>query len=100
MQIALGIDIGGSFIRAGVVRVDTQSTPGADGRVGTSILALAESPLPSEGDPPQITQAVKKLAEQVCITAGYTTSVVCVALPGIWDRRTGLMQQAVNLPRA
>ena len=98
MHIALGIDIGGSFIRAAVVRVDTQSTPGAGGRVGTSILALAESPLPSEGDPLQIAQAVKKLAERVRIKAGCTTSVVCVALPGIWDRRTGLMQKAVNLP--
>lgn len=100
MQTALGIDIGGSFIRAGVVRVDTQSTPETSERTNTSILALAESPLPSEGDPKQLSQTVVELTKQVSPNkTGCSTSAVCVALPGIWDRQTGIMQQAVNLPR-
>ena len=88
MKTALGIDIGGTRCRAARVA--------ADG----SILSRADAPTPESGAPEQLAKVVARLVEQ---TSGEgaecpTTDVVGIALPGIWDRDTGVMHRAVNLP--
>lgn len=86
-QTALGIDIGGTHVRAGVVTAD-----------GT-ILARVESRLPAEGEPNPLAQTVAQHAKQVTAQARRTPTAVGVALPGVWDRQTGVVQRAVNLPK-
>lgn len=82
---ALGIDIGGTTIRAGLVS--------AEGR----ILCSASAPTPADGSPDELRSAVRQLAAQV--RGGEPIAAAGVALPGIWDRATGVMRRAVNLPR-
>jgi glucokinase len=84
---ALGIDIGGTRIRVAAV------TP--DG----CILARREAPLPPDGDPDPLRTRVGALAREIIDELQNEPQAVGVALPGIWDRRTGIMQRAINLPR-
>lgn len=86
-QTALGIDIGGTHVRGGLVTAD-----------GT-ILARVESRLPADGDANTLAQTVAQHARQVAAEARRTPIAVGVALPGVWDRQTGVMQRAVNLPK-
>jgi glucokinase len=86
-KTALGIDIGGTRVRTGVVA--------ATGRV----LAQLESALPPEGDPELLGQLLADQARRVAAQAGSHPDAVGMALPGFWDRETGLMQHAVNLPK-
>ncbi len=85
-QAALGIDIGGTHVRTGLV-----SAAGA-------VVARAASPLPRGGDPVQLSALLAQHVQQVLPGKECTVSAVGVAVPGIWDRQTGLMQQALNLP--
>jgi glucokinase len=88
MQTALGIDIGGTHCRAAIV--------GAPGR----ILAQAEAATPEAGDPQRLAKALAALAAKAIENAPKppSSTTVGVVLPGIWDRATGVMQRAVNLP--
>jgi glucokinase len=86
-RIALGIDIGGTWVRAGVVDGDG------------NVLSRVESPLPAEGDPVLLGQLLAEQKECVLAGAAPPLSAIGVAVPGIWDRQTGVMQQALNLPR-
>ncbi len=82
---ALGIDIGGTRVRVGIVA--------ADGR----LLARHESRLPADGDPGPLAEIVRT---QVQAIQGPCPPVAAgVALPGVWDPVTTVMQKAVNLPR-
>ncbi len=87
MQTALGIDIGGTRVRVGVVS--------ADG----AILARVESPLPPDGEPDSLGRVIAEHARRVVADAGTEPVAAGVALPGVWDRQTGIMQRAVNLPK-
>jgi glucokinase len=84
---ALGIDIGGTRIRLAAV------TP--DGR----ILARRQTGLPPDGEPQALGECLSVLAREISGEMGTAPRAVGVALPGIWDRRTGIMQWAINLPR-
>lgn len=88
MQTALGIDIGGTRCRAALVA--------ADG----SILGRADAPTPDSGAPHRLGKVVARLADEASEDGDQrpTTDAVGLALPGIWDRNTGVMQRAVNLP--
>ena len=84
---ALGIDIGGTRVRAGIVTADAQ------------IIARVESRLPPDGDPDQLSRTVTQHAQQLIAETQREPDAVGVALPGVWDRDTGLMRCAVNLPK-
>lgn len=85
--VSLGVDIGGTRVRAGVVD--------DDGR----ILARRDGAIPPEGDPDQLRRAVRKLAREAITQAGVAPAKAGVALPGVWDPETLVMRKAVNLPR-
>jgi glucokinase len=84
---ALGIDIGGSRVRAGLVRATGD------------ILARADALVPPDGDPQPLAEVVRDLALRVGVVHPSTAARVGVALPGIFNRRTGVVQRAVNLPK-
>ena len=84
---AIGVDIGGTRVRVGVV-----TDAGA-------VCAHAESRLPTAGDPEPLRELVARQTEHVLSESGVTPEVAGVALPGVWDRDTGIMRKAVNLPR-
>lgn len=86
-RAALGVDIGGTRVRAGVVT--------EDGR----LLARAETRLPIDGEPAALRAIVGDLATDVLARSGARPCAVGVALPGVWDPATTVMQRAVNLPR-
>jgi len=86
-ETALGFDIGGTWVRAGLVSAD-----------GT-IRARVESPLPPDGDPALLSQLLAEQAARVLAGADSAPSAIGIALPGIWDRQTGVMRRALNLPR-
>ncbi len=85
-QPILGVDIGGTRIRVGLV------TPAG------AILAREEDLIPNEGDPEPLRQAVSAQAARVIAQAGVQPARVGVAIPGVWNDG-GVMQKAVNLPR-
>ncbi len=86
-KLALGIDIGGTRVRAAVV------TP--TGR----IVARRDASLPLEGAPVALRKLVADLTRDVRAAADTTPAACGVALPGVWDRRTGVMLHAINLPQ-
>ena len=86
-ETALGVDIGGTRVHAGVVTC------------AGHLLAHRDAPLPPEGEPAALRRLVAQLAHEVVSTAGSKPTACGVALPGVWDRRTGVMQRALNLPR-
>ncbi|TWT45454.1 N-acetyl-D-glucosamine kinase [Phycisphaerae bacterium RAS1] len=81
---AIGIDIGGTSIRAGLVD--------REGR----ILATAKSPTPAGGEPRALAEALRKLAAEVTPLRGE--HAIGVALPGLRDESDTLVR-AVNLPK-
>lgn len=85
-RTAIGVDIGGTRIRVGVVTA------------GGQVMARAESALPRDGDPERLQSEVAQLAAHVRAQANASPAAVGVALPGVWDRATGVMQRAINLP--
>lgn len=85
---AIGIDIGGGTIRAGAV--DSSGT----------VARLERARTPEKGAPSELAGRVADLCRAlVAGLAGATPAAIGVALPGVWDRATGVMQRAVNLPR-
>ncbi len=86
-DIALGVDIGGTRVRVGVIT--------ADGKVRAHI----EDRLPTDGDPEQLAALVKRQTAHVIERSECRPELAGVALPGVWERETGVMQRAVNLPR-
>lgn len=84
---ALGIDIGGTHTRLGIVE------PG--GRV----VEFREHPTPAAGDPSELSGLIKQTIEAWSSKHELGNAAVGVALPGIWDRATTIMQRALNLPR-
>ncbi len=85
-QVVLGVDIGGSRVRVGLVA--------ADGR----LIASTAEPLPPAGQPEQLARLIAKQVETLATVRGGEPAAVGVALPGLWDCRTGRMQRALNLP--
>lgn len=86
-QTALGIDIGGTRVRVGIVS--------ARGKT----LASVEDRLPPEGDPDRLGALITGQARRVRDQTGHNATTVGVALPGVWDPDTGVMKKAVNLPK-
>ena len=86
-RIALGVDIGGTRVRIGVVSAAGE------------ILARTEAPLPPEGEPAILAATVAEGAATVRREAGCSPEIAGVGVPGVWDRDTGVMQRAVNLPK-
>jgi glucokinase len=83
---ALALDIGGTSVRAAI--------SDADGRV----LASERAPTPERGEPGALSNLVKRLSTAVEAMVRPDCPAAGVAIPGIWDRATGVMQRANNLP--
>jgi glucokinase len=86
-RTALGIDIGGTRIRVGVVSADAR------------VLARNESRLPPDGDPEPLREAICEQIADVLHRSEAAPHAAGVALPGVWDPVSTVMRQAVNLPR-
>ena len=86
-KTALGIDIGGTWVR--IARV----TPAGE------TVARSEAPTPPDGDPVLLSQLLATQVQRIRPNAPAGDIAIGVAVPGIWDRQTGIMQRAVNLPR-
>ncbi len=84
---ALGIDIGGTWVRIALV------TPAGE------TVARSEAPTPPDGDPVLLSQLLATQVQRIRPNAPAGDIAIGIALPGIWDRQTGIMQRAVNLPR-
>lgn len=84
MSETLGIDIGGTSIRAALVAPDGV------------IRAAVRAATPFNGTADQLRRVLAQLIAQ--LQTGLNVTRVGVALPGIWNRRTGIMERAVNLP--
>lgn len=85
-QAALSVDIGGTTTRMAVVSR------------GGVIAARASAPTPAGGEPAALAQVLQQLLRQLEQMCPLPTDFVGVALPGIWDRASGVMRTAVNLP--
>lgn len=84
---AVGIDIGGTSVRAALV--DNSG----------HILAATRAPTPPGGDSLQLVEMLAHLVREVSKRAATTIPTIGVALPGIRDAETDVMKRAVNLPR-
>lgn len=85
-SLTLGVDVGGTAIRVGVVTED-----------GTIVRSRA-CPTAAGGDPDRLAHALRGLATDVSNDVPLCPGPAGVALPGIWDRHTGVLRRAVNLP--
>ncbi len=83
----MGVDIGGTRVRAGVVTA------------GGHLLARAETRLPTDGEPAALRAIVAELATDVLARSGARPCAAGVALPGVWHPATTIMERAVNLPQ-
>lgn len=86
-KTALGIDIGGTWVRVGLVT--------ARGELIAHLAAAA----PPEGDPALLTDLLATQVRRVLEGTPGGAMAIGIALPGIWDRQTGIMERAVNLSR-
>ncbi|HUU98797.1 MAG TPA: ROK family protein [Phycisphaerae bacterium] len=84
---AVGIDIGGTSVRAALVDNSAH------------ILAATRAPTPPGGNPEQLAETLARLVVEIPGQAAATIPTIGVALPGIRDAETDVMQRAVNLPR-
>lgn len=82
---ALGIDLGGTWVRAGLVTA------------GGQVSGLVRRPTPPAGEPRALVKTVAAAARDAA--AGALPERVGIALPGIWDRSTTTMRAALNLQR-
>jgi len=85
-RCALGIDIGGTHYRAGVVTADGQ------------VVELCEPRTSAGGEPDVLAREIRGPVDAL-IAGREVVNAVGVCLPGIWDRETTVMQRALNLPR-
>ncbi len=83
----LGVDIGGTSIRLALVSAD-----GTICRAGTC-------PTAPDGDPDGLGESLRRLMSEVSFRAAVSPGPAGVALPGVWDHRTGVLRRAINLPR-
>ncbi|MBI5864608.1 MAG: ROK family protein [Planctomycetes bacterium] len=84
---AIGVDIGGSTVRAGIV--------GSDG----AVLALAALPTPPGGEPAALAEIVARLVADACAHVVPTEPTIGIGIPGVREARTDVMLRAVNLPK-
>ncbi|MBU0641394.1 MAG: ROK family protein [Planctomycetes bacterium] len=85
-RTALGIAIGPSVTRLGV----------ADTRSGLHVLAEVATPV--EGDPILLAEEISRAAAKVVAKDHPTIETAGIALPGVWERSTGVMLRAPRLP--
>jgi predicted NBD/HSP70 family sugar kinase len=83
----LGVDIGGTTTRVGVVAEDG------------CLMAMRCERTPAEGEPRALARMLRAMQEVVSDEQPVTHAVAGVALPGIRDARTQVMHRAVHLPR-
>ena len=86
-DFTLGVDIGGTHVRIGVVA--------PDGRV----VSRVDSRLPPDGEPALLHALLADGVRQATGECGTPTGRVGVALPGVWNRASGVLERALNLPR-
>lgn len=82
----LVLDIGGGSVRLAVVDCDLH------------IERRAIAPLPDRGAPDALKKAICRLIRELEAVSPLPGGTAGVAIPGIWDRQTGIMKKAVNLP--
>lgn len=82
---AVGVDIGGQTVRAGLVSAAGE------------LLRRASRATPEGGEPGRLCELIRELVDEV--REGAAVARVGVALPGLRDASTGVMLRAVNLPR-
>src|SRR5262247_4843927 len=87
MRRSVGVDIGGTTVRAGIVD-----------EFGT-VLSLAVLPTPPAGEPAALSEIVARLVAEVGTHAAATNNRVGIGLPGVREPHTQVMLRAVNLPR-
>ncbi|MGE3181601.1 MAG: ROK family protein, partial [Phycisphaerae bacterium] len=85
-QVALAVDIGGGHVRAGFVN--------RHGRVEKSAIGK----LPARGNPDELAALLQALRAELGNPDLPQAHHAGIAVPGIWDRTTGIMKKAVNLP--
>lgn len=83
----LAIDIGGTHCRVAAVR--------GGGEIVQSVICDT----PEAGEPQALAAALREAAAQVRDAVEITGPRAGIGLPGLWDRNTGIMIRAVNLPR-
>lgn len=83
----LGVDIGGTTTRVGVVADDG------------CLLTLKSEPTPVEGSPNALARLLKRLREMCEAEQSVSHATVGIALPGIRDPLTNVLQRAVHLPK-
>lgn len=86
-QTALSIDIGGGTVRMAVVSR------------GGVVAARVTAPLRNQGDPDALKATLHDLLGQLERMCPLPADFVGIAIPGIWERSSGIMRTAVNLPR-
>jgi glucokinase len=87
MRRSVGVDIGGTTVRAGIVD-----------EFGT-VLSLAALPTPPAGEPAALSEIVARLVAEVGAHATATNSRIGIGIPGVREPHTQVMLRAVNLPR-
>lgn len=87
MRRCVGVDIGGTTTRAGIV--DEHGT----------VLALAALPTPPAGEPAALSEIVARLVAEAGTHASATSNRIGIGLPGVREPRTQVMLRAINLPR-
>jgi len=80
----LAVDIGGTHCRVASVA--------GDGRILASVICDT----PRDGEPEALAESLWSAADR--LQSGAPAGPAGVALPGLWDRATGVMERAVNVP--
>lgn len=86
-DFTLGIDIGGTYVRIGVVA--------PDGRIVNRV----DSRLPPHGEPALLHALLADGVRQATAECGTPTGRGGVAVPGVWNRASGVLERALSLPR-
>lgn len=86
-RTAIGIDLGGTWLRVGVVD--------EHGRC----LALEHGDTPPAGEPAALARLARDLTQRVCAAAGTTPDLGGAGVPGVRDADGVTLRYAVNLPR-
>lgn len=85
-DFTVGIDIGGTHVRVGAVT--------ADGRIA----ARRDADTPAGGDPERLGTLLRDSVRRITNELGPPVVPIGVALPGLRDPATGILQRALNLP--
>jgi predicted NBD/HSP70 family sugar kinase len=83
----LGVDVGGTSIRVAAVAPNG------------AILCARTCRTAPDGDPDSLADGLRRLCTEVSSSVPLGNEPAGVAIPGIWDRETGVLRRAVNLPR-